>query len=119
MSNNTKAITGGRWEATAVLRAARARMRELVNKNSALIQTMLADLLKEAGWSEQDFLDALVRDISENGKDRWQVPTPSLARALPRSLEGERRPPSRSGTQARVGAGSYSHVVPRSKKAAR
>ena len=116
-----------KWESAEVLRTARSRMRQIVkeveNESAARVQAMLANLLVEAGWTEKDFLDALVSDIAINGRERWEVPSPNLTRALPGSLEGERRPstrppPAKSGFQTRVSPGSYSHVE-RSKKAAR
>jgi hypothetical protein len=112
-----------KWEPKDVLVTARARMRQIVNESNARVQTMLAALLVEAGWTEKDFLDALVQDIASNGRERWQVPTPSLSPALPGSLERERGPatrppPRKSGFTAKAGAGSYSHIE-RSKKAAR
>jgi len=88
-------------------------MRELVNENNAHIQKMLADLLVEAGWTEKDFLDALVRDVAANGRDRWMVPSPSLAPALQGPLEGERQPTrTKSGTQPKVqpSHGGYRYV---------
>ena len=115
--------TTKRWDAKDVLVTARGRMRQIVNDSNARVQSMLAALLVEAGWTEKEFLDALVQDIASNGRERWQVPTPSLSPALPGSLEGERRPatrppPRKSGFTAKAGAGVYSHVE-RSKKTAR
>jgi len=114
-----------KWDGTIVLRTARSRMRELINDNNARIQAMLAALLVEAGWSEKEFLDALVHDIAVNGREKWQVPTPSLSPALPGSLEGERgastQPPPRRTTlrPPRTRSGVMSKVdVPKHKKAA-
>jgi len=116
-----------KWEGPVLLRTARQRMRQLVNDNNVKVQSevqaMLAALLHEAGWTEKDFLDMVVRDIATNGRERWEVSSPSLAKTLPGSLEGERRPsthpaPKKSGFQTRASAGSYSHVE-RSKKTAR
>jgi hypothetical protein len=100
--------TSGRWGSQDVLRTARARMRGLVNDNNVRIQEMLRALMVEAGWSEQDFLKALLNDIQENGRGKWMVPTGTTTPAPRGSLEGERRPsrppPTRSGTMARVQA---------------
>ena len=90
-----------------MLRTARSRMRALVNDNNARIQQMLASLLVEAGWTEQEFLEALLADVQENGREKWMVPAPSPVPAPPGSLEGLRRltqrpPPRKSGLMPKV-----------------
>lgn len=55
-----------------MLRTARERTRELACENTRQVQAMLGSLLREAGWSERQFLDSMVRDVSRRGgKARW------------------------------------------------
>ena len=96
-----------RWTHDTVLREARARMRKAVNDNNARISEMLHLLLIEAGWEESDFLKALVQDVAANGRERWMVPGPDLARLAP---EGPRR--TKSGTMPRVDAHGLAKAQP-------
>jgi hypothetical protein len=63
----------GKWPGDALLREARSRMRTLVNDNNARIQTMLRDLLVEACWTQDEFLNALVKDVADHGEARWSL----------------------------------------------
>jgi len=100
------------WAGDLILREARSRIRRLNNENNIHMQEMLKDLLLEAGWTNDQFLQALTKDVIANGRDRWTVPAASIAPAPPAGLEAERRgsprhrtarpPPTKSGTMARV-----------------
>jgi len=56
-----------RWPERRVLSEARRRTRQLNAANTAAVQHMLAELLRSAGWTGPDFVEALCRDISRNG----------------------------------------------------
>jgi hypothetical protein len=60
----TTRVTHEKWPAERVLRTARQRTHRLAAQNQARTQRMLAGLLQEAGWTEQDFLSALVQDVA-------------------------------------------------------
>jgi len=63
-----KRLKLGRWSQERVLAEARRRTKELFTANSVAVQRMLADLLVEAGWEEDDFVDALCKDVIQNGR---------------------------------------------------
>lgn len=56
-----------KWTEERVLAEARRRTKELFTDNSKRVQLMLAHLLVEAGWSEEDFIDALCQDAIRRG----------------------------------------------------
>ena len=62
-------IKANKWTQEQVLREARKRTKELFTDNSKKIQTMLANLMVEAGWSEEEFIDALCQDVITKGRD--------------------------------------------------
>ena len=56
-----------KWTKDKVLAEARKRTRALMTDNTVRVQRMLDGLVKEAGWSEEEFIDALCADIIQNG----------------------------------------------------
>jgi hypothetical protein len=56
------------WPTEVLLREASVRMRQLKKRTKAATAKMIAGLLMEAGWSEAEFLDALIVDVSEGGE---------------------------------------------------
>ena len=66
LSDDKKARDGEKWPRTRVLSEARKRTKELFTDNSKRIQAMLADLIAEAGWTEDEFIDALCSDVIQN-----------------------------------------------------
>ena len=64
---NATPSEGEKWSREKVIREARLRTRELFTDNSRRVQVMLAKLLEEAGWSEDEFIDALCQDVIKNG----------------------------------------------------
>lgn len=54
-----------RWPQERVLAEARRRSQEHLEPRK--IQQMLTDLLREAGWSEDEFIDALCEDVIRRG----------------------------------------------------
>jgi hypothetical protein len=70
-----------RWPEQHVLQAARTRAKALSSTTAALafqaaaqssvqMSDMLRDLMTESGWSEDEFLDALCRDIIAHANAR-------------------------------------------------
>jgi len=57
-----------RWSEARLLVEARKRTKELFTDNSVRVQKMLSNLLKEAGWNEEEFIDALCKDVIAHGK---------------------------------------------------
>lgn len=55
-----------KWSSSRVLAEARVRTKELFNPKA--VAGMLQELLKEAGWSEDEFMDALCKDIIKKGR---------------------------------------------------
>lgn len=53
-----------KWPAHELLRAARERTKAFATDNEARTREMLAQLLEQAGWEEQEFLEALVHDVA-------------------------------------------------------
>jgi hypothetical protein len=96
--------TTNRWPTDKVLSEARRQAAELARKGTARIQRMLARLLQEAGWTEEDFLDAMVRDVAQHGRKRWQVPTRrprTLAKARPQEQPHHQPMAHAGGTRGR------------------
>lgn len=63
-----------KWPTELVLKTARERTKELACDNAKRVQTMLSSLLQEAGWTDQQFLDAMIKDCSRRGgQARWTV----------------------------------------------
>lgn len=56
-----------KWSREQVLSEARGRTKELYTDNPKRVQEMLAGLLAEAGWSEDEFIDALCQDVIRKG----------------------------------------------------
>lgn len=64
----TVTVLKPRWSENKVLAEARKRTKELFHPKA--VQEMLAGLLKEAGWSEDEFMDALCQDVIKRGGRR-------------------------------------------------
>lgn len=58
-------IADERWTTQRVLAEARRRTRELaaLDRSVCVVREMLANLLLESGWNEEQFIDALCRDV--------------------------------------------------------
>jgi hypothetical protein len=67
-----------RWDTERILNEARKRTAELMSDNTKRVQSMLEDLMKEAGWSESEFVDALCTDVIQRKSVR--PPGPGLAK---------------------------------------
>ena len=57
-----------KWSKERVLKEARRRTREVKDQNQSRLQEALAILMKEAGWKEDDFIDALCKDVMARGQ---------------------------------------------------
>jgi len=66
-SNLRVGVASEKWPKEQVLDEARRRTRALCTDNSRRIQAMLAQLLEEARWSEEEFIDALCQDTIRRG----------------------------------------------------
>lgn len=58
-------VLNAKWSKDQVLAEARRRTKEQFNSKKT--QEMLSQLLAEAGWTEEDFIDALCQDIIHRG----------------------------------------------------
>lgn len=56
-----------KWSKERVLKEARRRTREVKDQNQSRLQEALAILMKEAGWNENDFIEALCKDVMSRG----------------------------------------------------
>lgn len=56
-----------KWTRDKVLQEARRRTKIINVENSKRIQVMLDELLVEAGWSENEFIETLCKDAMTNG----------------------------------------------------
>lgn len=73
MSNRRNAVAtvtvlNPKWSSERVLAEARRRTKELFNPKGT--QKMLDGLLKEAGWSSDEFIDALCQDVIRKGSQQ-------------------------------------------------
>ena len=59
-----------RWSKERVLAEARARCKEASIDNPAQAQQLLEDLCVEAGWSGQEFLEALIQDVASRNRQQ-------------------------------------------------
>lgn len=66
--NATVTVLKSRWSEKQVLTEARRRTKELFHPKA--VQEMLASLIKEAGWNEEEFIDALCQDVIKRGGRR-------------------------------------------------
>lgn len=66
-SANAGAGSSVRWSGDRVLAEARRRTKELFTDNPRKVQSMLAALLEEAGWEEEEFIDLLCKDVVSRG----------------------------------------------------
>lgn len=62
---NNVTILNVKWSQEKVLAEARRRTKEHFNSKGT--QVMLSGLLKEAGWTEDEFIDALCQDVIRRG----------------------------------------------------
>jgi len=69
-SRVTRLVPVIKWSTDLVLQAARERTRSITVTDSKGIQKMLADLMVESGWSEEDFIDALCEDVKRRHRQR-------------------------------------------------
>ena len=53
-----------RWPKDQVLKVARERTHSMSRLHQARVQRMLASLLREAGWSEEEFLNVFIDDVT-------------------------------------------------------
>lgn len=60
-------VDNTKWSKERVIDEARRRTKELFTDNMKKIQHMLACLLDEAGWTEDEFIDALCQDAIQRG----------------------------------------------------
>lgn len=69
MRNHQATVTflkTGKWGTARILKEARTRTKELFNPKA--VATMLQGLLEEAGWTEDEFMDALCQDVIKKGQ---------------------------------------------------
>jgi len=63
---NTKDTAKVRWSQARLLNEARTRTKRLAEP--VKVQEMLGNLLIEAGWEEDEFIDALCQDVIKSGR---------------------------------------------------
>lgn len=71
-------VLSSRWSAAAVLATARRRTKAITDAqgSSKDVMAMLEEVLKEAGWKHDDFIEALVRDAEAKFRaKRAKAPT--------------------------------------------
>ena len=56
-----------RWSAVRVLAEARSRTKALNTDNARQVSKMLAGLMEEAGWDEDEFIQVLCKDVIQRG----------------------------------------------------
>lgn len=71
-----------RWPEAALLKEARLRTKKIHSTNSRRVQRMLHGLLTEAGWTDEEFLDAFVRDVTRAAMLRKASPVSGEADLL-------------------------------------
>lgn len=76
--------TEKRWPEAKLLVEARRQTRKINSTNSRRVRYMLAALLKEAGWTDAEFLDAFVRDVTRAALIRKATPASREANLLRR-----------------------------------
>lgn len=59
-----------RWTESRVLAEARKQTAHLNVDNPVKLLAMLGTLLRDAGWTEEEFIDALCQDIIARGQRR-------------------------------------------------
>ena len=66
-----------RWSQERILAEARKRTTDLsvdiTSDNASRIQKMLDELVREAGWTDAEFIDALCKDVIQNPKSRLRI----------------------------------------------
>lgn len=62
-----------RWSKETILAEARKRTAAMPADNASGIQKMLDELVREAGWTDAEFIDALCNDVIQNPKSRLRV----------------------------------------------
>lgn len=75
-----------RWAEGDLIKEARLRTRKINATNSQQVQRMLCALLKEAGWTDAEFLDAFVRDVTRVVRLRKAHPATAKETVLLRRL---------------------------------
>lgn len=65
VNNVTPIRSAGRWSKDQVLSEARRRTKDEFSQRGTA--KMLAELLAEAGWSSDEFIDALCQDVVRKG----------------------------------------------------
>jgi hypothetical protein len=71
MQANKEKSGGKRWAPERVLREARARTRALNAENARQVRDMLARLLAEASWSDEQFLKLIIGDYQQKSGAQW------------------------------------------------
>lgn len=56
-----------KWSEERVLSEARRRTKELFTDNPKKVQLMLAHLMVESGWTDEEFIEALCKDTIRKG----------------------------------------------------
>jgi len=77
MKTILKPLLKARWSQERILAEARKRTAALsteeTSDNASRIQKMLDELVREAGWTDSEFIDALCKDVIQNPKSRLKV----------------------------------------------
>lgn len=59
-----------RWSQERVLKEARKRTHEQMVESAKQTQRLLDELLREAGWTNEEFLDAFIQDVVSKDQRR-------------------------------------------------
>ena len=77
MKTILKPLLTARLSQERILAEARKRTAALsteeTSDNASRIQKMLDELVREAGWTDSEFIDALCKDVIQNPKSRLKV----------------------------------------------
>lgn len=65
--SSSSSLKAARWSTDRVLSEARRRTKLLFTDNPKKVQAMFGHLVKEAGWTDEEFIDALCTDAIQRG----------------------------------------------------